>query len=1243
MAGEPSPSSSSQPAYALHNLLQGGSLTLGFGVELQHLICDHSHAEDGWHHFEPHSVIPHLSKPEDISLCQELKFLAKNLFISATCRSTPEGALAIRIYLIPYDLSNVQGKLRIRPENVVGPAKRFLRKLLPRITSNAEKWAGREPVRKDVPLIPTTKDARTLADIYSDMGSPNPTPIAGYGDICRRLQDLDDILDGLGMRSTLYTYQRRSVLAMLQNELDLRDVPDPLFIPLTTIDKKEFYLQPGTMEILQERPMTASCRGGILCEELGTGKTVMMLALIMATKNQISTPKPSIVDERPILTPLAFRYFPSSDFATSRQRLFRGEKVQPPGEELRVPSLVELLLHRSRTRPNLDIPRSLFDKQYIRGIAIEDEVNTLPVGELLRANVPFYHHYSAGPSHRERTQRNHRDNGPKVMHLTSATLVVVPAILLSQWDREITKHCYVPPRVLILRAKTAMPAVKSLATDYDIILMSYTRFSAEANSQDITRLHSWIPCTCPDFAGVRVPNCNCPGLKKVSPFLQIRWKRLIIDEGHVSATLSTILVPFAKLLSVERRWIVTGTPTTNLLGLSLGNKETDSPVDEVEMEKMKDEASRKVHMDGDTFDIAEDGNNALSSSLTRRIWNKYDREDLKKLGNMITHFVAVPMFNADPKLISTHVIEPLLDSGGPRPGAIQVLDQVMKMAMIRHRIEDVEQDVVLPSVYQESVLLDLDPYVVKSFNALQAIITINAIDSQRTDQDYMFHPRNTDSLQMTVKNMSQVLFWSVDTELYNAQQLVQSEDDHIDTAVKRSMPEEDISSMREAFRHLRLALGDPLWRSMQAHEDVPYRVYYMKDRLFNAWTRTPGREPSGDPSQTGFMHADRLLKFHDMLVKKPLISEDPMVEWGLDVARRDQIARNAYEEAERKKEKRKGRKGSKHSDDATSHSVMADDFAKKASASNTLKEMQRELDVSMARLARDENDDEPMSGTGVNNYGHPTTPIRRPLNALAASILGKTRIGSSASSKLNYIINEVQQHSPTEKFLIFSESPLSLAHVAEALELIQVKFLRFTTQVAQQFREQLVLTFETSETYRVFLMELKHGARGLNLISASRVIFCEPVWQADVESQAIKRAHRIGQTKRITVKTLAIRGTAEENMVARRATLKNSQEKLPKLLEEAGMRHYIANPKFIIQSPVSPLPVVNFPLVNLPSNIVQSSPGSVIFELPVLSRTPTSIKRIRAEDSIPYDPPSINAEESPLKKKKGLSIRFATP
>lgn len=42
------------------------------------------------------------------------------------------------------------------------------------------------------------------------------------------------------------------------------------------------------------------------------------------------------------------------------------------------------------------------------------------------------------------------------------------------------------------------------------------------------------------------------------------------------------------------------------------------------------------------------------------------------------------------------------------------------------------------------------------------------------------------------------------------------------------------------------------------------------------------------------------------------------------------------------------------------------------------------------------------------------------------------------------------------------------------------------------------------------------------------------------------------------MKTLAIRATAEENMVNRRDVLRVSQQKIPKLIEEAGMRHYIA-------------------------------------------------------------------------------------
>jgi hypothetical protein len=79
----------------------------------------------------------------------------------------------------------------------------------------------------------------------------------------------EDQLEGLGIRTVLYRYQRFSVVAMLQRELGDRDVTDPVFIPLTTVDKRKFFLQPGTMEVLLECPMTTPCRGGILCEERG--------------------------------------------------------------------------------------------------------------------------------------------------------------------------------------------------------------------------------------------------------------------------------------------------------------------------------------------------------------------------------------------------------------------------------------------------------------------------------------------------------------------------------------------------------------------------------------------------------------------------------------------------------------------------------------------------------------------------------------------------------------------------------------------------------------------------------------------------------------------------------------------------------------------------------------------------------------------------------------------------------------
>jgi len=200
----------------------------------------------------------------------------------------------------------------------------------------------------------------------------------------------------------------------------------------------------------------------------------MMLSLIVATKDQIPLPEPSIIDERPIMTPLAFRHFPSGDFASTRKRFHRRlDPLEKRNSGSRIPTLVELLIHQYRVSPHCGIPRNLSSRNYTRMVEMKDRIETLPLGDILRANAPFYLHYSGVPQDWERVKRKKSELSPRLMYLTSATLVIVPPNLLSQWDREIMKHCAVPLRVLILRSKTMLPCVRNLANDYDVGFPSF--------------------------------------------------------------------------------------------------------------------------------------------------------------------------------------------------------------------------------------------------------------------------------------------------------------------------------------------------------------------------------------------------------------------------------------------------------------------------------------------------------------------------------------------------------------------------------------------------------------------------------------------------------------------------------------------------------------------------------------------------------------------------------------------------
>jgi SNF2 family DNA or RNA helicase len=92
-------------------------------------------------------------------------------------------------------------------------------------------------------------------------------------------------------------------------------------------------------------------------------------------------------------------------------------------------------------------------------------------------------------------------------------------------------------------------------------------------------------------------------------------------------------------------------------------------------------------------------------------------------------------------------------------------------------------------------------------------------------------------------------------------------------------------------------------------------------------------------------------------------------------------------------------------------------------------------------------------------------------------------------------------------------------------------------------REKRVAAFQNGEG-DCFLISLKAGGVGLNLTAADYVIHMDPWWNPAVEQQASDRAHRIGQTRPVTVYRIVAKDTIEEKIVDLHAWKRDLAESL---------------------------------------------------------------------------------------------------
>jgi superfamily II DNA or RNA helicase len=113
--------------------------------------------------------------------------------------------------------------------------------------------------------------------------------------------------------------------------------------------------------------------------------------------------------------------------------------------------------------------------------------------------------------------------------------------------------------------------------------------------------------------------------------------------------------------------------------------------------------------------------------------------------------------------------------------------------------------------------------------------------------------------------------------------------------------------------------------------------------------------------------------------------------------------------------------------------------------------------------------------------------------------------------------------------LVFSQFVSMLTLIRRALEEdnIAYEYLDGSTKD----RQACVDNFQRDDGPPVFLISLKAGGSGLNLTAADTVIHFDPWWNPAVEDQATDRAHRIGQTKVVTMYRLLAKGTIEEKIL----------------------------------------------------------------------------------------------------------------
>ena len=172
------------------------------------------------------------------------------------------------------------------------------------------------------------------------------------------------------------------------------------------------------------------------------------------------------------------------------------------------------------------------------------------------------------------------------------------------------------------------------------------------------------------------------------------------------------------------------------------------------------------------------------------------------------------------------------------------------------------------------------------------------------------------------------------------------------------------------------------------------------------------------------------------------------------------------------------------------------------------------------------------SSTSSAKYGE----ILRGLLQLRQNCLWQNRTGDTHyknidSTKIEFLMETLESiMEEGHQAIIFSQFTTYLDIIQHYFREKHWKYSRIDGSQSINKRQEQVDLFQTQKN-PIFLISLKAGGVGLNLTAASYVFIMDPWWNPAVESQAIDRAHRIGQKNTLTVYRPIIKDSVEEKVL----------------------------------------------------------------------------------------------------------------